>query len=173
VLARTPPANSPGVYTWPNHYSSTPLHLKFLRGSESQYDEWIDPRGPPPPLGPDEVPCMQNATVVGTDPATKPISIGPPRNRKEALLSEWWKGYYNAEKDEMKSHMENKTWVLIPRSQVPILRDRWAYDDKLAPGGKVIERFKARLTAMGCFQKAGVDYTDTYASVMSTRMFRY
>ena len=47
-MARTPPANSPGVYTWPNHYSSTPLHLKFLRGSESQYDEWIDPRGPPP-----------------------------------------------------------------------------------------------------------------------------
>ena len=77
----------------------------------------------------------------------------------------------------MKSHFENKTWILVPRSQVPdgvpILRDRWAYDDKLAPGGKVIERFKARLTAMGCFQKAGVDFTDTYASVMSTRMFRY
>jgi hypothetical protein len=26
---------------------------------------------------------------------------------------------------------------------------------------------------MGCFQKAGVDYTDTYASVMATRTFRY
>ena len=26
---------------------------------------------------------------------------------------------------------------------------------------------------MGCFQKAGIDYTETYASVMSTRMFRY
>jgi hypothetical protein len=55
---------------------------------------------------------------------------------------------------------------------VPILRDRWAYDDKLAPGGKIIERFKARLTAMGCFQKEGIDFTDTYASVMATRTFR-
>ena len=65
----------------------------------------------------------------------------------------------------MKSHKDNGTWILVPRTQVPvgvpILRDRWAYDDKLAPGGKIIERFKARLTAMGCFQKAGIDYTAT------------
>ena len=77
----------------------------------------------------------------------------------------------------MESHKKNKTWILCPRSDVPagvpILRDRWAYDDKLAAGGKTIERFKARLTAMGCFQKAGVDYTDTYASVMATRTFRF
>ena len=92
-------------------------------------------------------------------------------------MSPWWNGYYEAELCEMKSHKDNGTWILVPRTQVPvgvpILRDRWAYDDKLAPGGKIIERFKARLTAMGCFQKAGIDYTDTYASVMSTRMFRY
>ena len=76
----------------------------------------------------------------------------------------------------MESHFKNGTWVLKPRSEVPagvpVLRDRWAYDDKLAPGGKSIERFKARLTAMGCFQKEGIDYTDTYASVMCTRTFR-
>ena len=28
--------------------------------------------------------------IVPTDPATKPISIAPPRNRKEALTSPWW-----------------------------------------------------------------------------------
>jgi hypothetical protein len=116
------------------------------------------------------------AKVVGSDPATKPISVPPPRNRKEALSSPWWAGYHAAECAEMASHDKNGTWVLKPRSEVPagvpILRDRWAYDDKLAPGGKHIERFKARLTAMGCFQKEGIDYTDTYASVMSTRTFR-
>ena len=61
----------------------------------------------------------------------------------------------------MASHEKNGTWILesvkVPAG-VPILRDRWAYDDKLAPGGKVIERFKARLTAMGCFQKEGIDF---------------
>jgi hypothetical protein len=64
----------------------------------------------------------------------------------------------------MQSHEKNGTWELRPRSEVPpgtpVLRDRWAYDDKLSAGGASIERFKARLTAMGCFQKAGVDYTD-------------
>jgi len=111
-----------------------------------------------------------------TDPATKPISIPPPKNRKEAMASPWWAGYFKAEQTEMASHVANGTWRLVPRSEVPvgvpILRDRWAYDDKLTPGGKSIERFKARLTAMGCFQKEGIDYTDTYASVMSTRSFR-
>ena len=76
----------------------------------------------------------------------------------------------------MQSHEKNGTWRLCPRSEVPpntpVLRDRWAYADKLEPGGKSIERFKARLTAMGCFQKEGIDYSETYASVMSTRTFR-
>src|SRR3954451_5953059 len=115
--------------------------------------------------------------IVPTDNSTKPVSLGPPRNRKEALLSPWWEGYSEAEKLEMASHAKNGTWILCPRSQVPlrtpILRDRWAYDDKLSVGGGKIERFKARLMAMGCFQKAGIDYTDTYASVMATRTFRF
>jgi hypothetical protein len=113
---------------------------------------------------------------VPTDPATKPISIPAPKNRKEALQSPWWEGYHAAEYVEMESHIKNGTWKLCPRSEVPpgtpVLRDRWAYDDKLSAGGKSYERFKARLTAMGCFQKEGVDYFDTYASVMSTRTFR-
>lgn len=97
--------------------------------------------------------------IVPTDPRTKPITISPPRNRKEALLSPWWKGYYEAELSEMKSHEKNGTWQLVERSSVPegypILRDRWVYDDKLAAGGEENERFKARLTAMGTVKKKG------------------
>ena len=89
--------------------------------------------------------------LVATDPGTKPISISAPCNRKEALTSPWWKGYYQAELAEMDSHAKNGTWKLVPRCDVPtgatVLRDRWAYSDKLAPNGNKIERFKA----MGCF----------------------
>ena len=112
-----------------------------------------------------------HAKIVPTDPSTKPISIPPPKNRKEALVSPWWEGYHAAEFVEMESHKKNGTWKLCPRSDVPpgtpVLRDRWAYDDKLSAGGKSYERFKARLTAMGCFQKEGVDYFDTYASPLA------
>ena len=123
--------------------------------------------------------CATPATsipIVGTDPATKPVSIPAPANRREALKSPWWQGYYNAELVEMQSHAKNGTWKLVPRSEVPpgyaILRDRWAYSDKLTPNGVVVGLFKARLTAMGCFQQPGKDYTDTYASVMTTHTFR-
>ena len=49
--------------------------------------------------------------VVSTDPKTKPLSIPPPKNRKEALASPWWDGYHKAEQIEMESHAENGTWV--------------------------------------------------------------
>ena len=75
----------------------------------------------------------------------------------------------------MKSHADNGTWKLIPPSEVQpgctVLRDRWAYSDKLGPDGEVIG-FKGRLTVMGCIQCYGQDYTETYASVMTTRTFR-
>lgn len=119
--------------------------------------------------------AKEQVQCVSHDPKSKPTSIPAPRNRKEALQSLWWDGYYQAELTEMKSHHANGTWKLVPPEQVPanctVLKDRWAYDDKIGEDGK-IERFKARLTAMGCFQKAGVDYYDTYASVMNTRTFR-
>ena len=83
------------------------------------------------------------AQLVANDPSTKPISIPAPCNRKEALTSPWWKGYYEAELAEMESHAKNGTWKLIPRSEVPsgatILRDRWAYSDKRAPKGNKIQ----------------------------------
>ena len=114
--------------------------------------------------------------IVPTDATTKPLSVPAPCNRKEAMASPWWKGYYQAELVEMESLRKNGTWRLIPRSEVPrgvnVLRDRWAYSDKLGLGGAANEKFKARLTCMGCFQRAGVDYTETYASVMNTRTFR-
>lgn len=97
-----------------------------------------------------------------------------PRNRREAMNSDYWSDYYAAEQEEMQNHTKNLTWHLVPRSQVPkgatILRTKWVYDDKKGPDGSIV-RFKARLTAMGCFQKAG-DYFETFASVMRTKTFR-
>src|SRR5690349_15816456 len=93
------------------------------------------------------VPATSNPVVkvIPTDPTTKPLSIPAPRNRKEALASPWWPGYYQAELLEMDSLRKNGTWQLRPRSEVPrgtnVLRDRWAYSDKLSNGGNSIEKF--------------------------------
>src|SRR5438132_3954042 len=47
--------------------------------------------------------------VIPTDPTTKPLSIPAPRNRKEALVSPWWPGYYQAELLEMDILRKNGT----------------------------------------------------------------
>ena len=44
-------------------------------------------------------------------------------------------------------------------------------EKKKGPDGE-IARFKARLTVMGNFQREGIDYFDTFASVMQTKTFR-
>jgi len=93
--------------------------------------------------------------------------------------SPYRQGYYDAECIEMDTHKNNGTWELVPRSSVPagvrIMPTRWVYDDKTeidSDGVLYIAKFKARLTAMGNFQKPGVDFSDTFASVMRAQTFR-
>ena len=112
---------------------------------------------------------------VPLDPFDKPISIPPPKTFREAKLSPWWPEYLKASQAEYDGHIENKTWVLVPRSSVPpdknILRGKWVLDDKRGEDGKIL-RFKARFVAMGFTQKEGVDFKETFAGVMVAKSFR-
>jgi hypothetical protein len=98
-----------------------------------------------------------------------------PRNRKEAQASNYWPQYLDAEHEEMVNHQENGTGSLVSRHSVPkgaqFLRTKWVYDGKKGQDKKIV-RFKARLTAMGNFQRGGVDYFETYASMMRTKTLR-
>lgn len=66
-------------------------------------------------------------------------------------------------------------WKLIPRHErtagAKCLKAKFAYALKKDGQGKI--RFaKARFVAMGCFQTEGVDFEETFASVMSLKNFR-
>jgi histone deacetylase 1/2 len=83
-----------------------------------------------------------------------------------------WRG---AERIEFKALILNGTWVIVLRSSVPRGRIpiscRWVYKVKLNPDNTVA-RFKARLTARGFQQKAGIDYDETFAAVARMKSFR-
>ena len=109
------------------------------------------------------------------DPLNKPVGIPPPKTLREARLCPWWKQYKAAAQVEFDGHVKSKTWELVPRKSVPadrsILRGKWVFDDKRDEEGKLL-RFKARFVAMGFTQKAGIDYTETFAGVMVGKSFR-
>ena len=77
--------------------------------------------------------------------------------------------------EELQSHLDNGTWVLIPANQVPANRRRvgstWTYDIKRDGSGKII-RWKARLCAQGFTQEEGVDYFNTYSNTIRYETLR-
>ncbi|XP_020675353.1 uncharacterized protein LOC110094454 [Dendrobium catenatum] len=57
------------------------------------------------------------------------------------------------------------TWTLVsPPPDKPVLGCKWAYKIKLLPSGQV-ERYKARLVALGYNQQFGINYTETFSLV--------
>jgi len=81
--------------------------------------------------------------------------------------------YHESKKEELQSHAEKGTWVIVPVPEgVKPLTSRWVNTDKYGPDGEVIKQ-KSRLVARGFQQEEGIDYEETFASVVkpaSTRI---
>lgn len=70
----------------------------------------------------------------------------------------------SAVSDEIKSLIDNKTWIVVERPEkAKLLNSKWVFKKKDEPNGN--QRYKARLVACGYLQKAGVDYSETYSPV--------
>ena len=66
--------------------------------------------------------------------------------------------------DEVKSLMNNETWIVVERPPgAKLLSAKWVFKKKDEPNGDI--RYKARLVACGYLQKAGVDYNETFSPV--------
>lgn len=97
-----------------------------------------------------------------------------PSNVAEAINSPYAKQWTDAMSKEKHTLIEHNVYDEIPRTQAtkkPI-GSRWVFTVKYDKQGNVVE-FKARLVAQGFSQVYGIDYNETYCSVvqvMSTRM---
>jgi hypothetical protein len=81
--------------------------------------------------------------------------------------------YHEAKETELKSHAEKGTWQIVPTPKgVKPVTSRWVNTTKYGPDGQFIKH-KSRLVARGFQQEEGIDYEETFASVVkpsSTRI---
>jgi hypothetical protein len=87
-----------------------------------------------------------------------------PANYKEAMQSEQRDFWKEAMLDEMKSQIENNTWILVERpNNKKLINNRWVFTKKV--NSDKTERYKARLVIKGCSQVEGIDYVETFSPV--------
>ena len=89
-------------------------------------------------------------------------SISIPTSYTQAMEHEFWKKAMEA---ELQALEENHTWDIVscPPNVKPI-GSKWVYTVKLKSDGS-LDRYKARLVALGNKQEYGLDYEETFAPV--------
>ncbi len=96
-----------------------------------------------------------------------------PSNLYEATLSEKSEEWYSSIIEEFENLLRNEVWTFTKRKEgKKVIRSKWTFKTKLNKHGKVA-RYKARLVALGNYQRPGVDFDKTYSPVVkisTTRM---
>jgi hypothetical protein len=118
------------------------------------------------------------ATSRVLDQNGKPIrgsDVRIPRNRREMLRSKWKEFFLMVEMEEMAVLKAKGVIQEIPSEEVPKdalpIKTMWVYSVKTDHQGYVI-RFKARIVALGNYQRPGVDFRETFAPVARMSSFR-
>ena len=100
------------------------------------------------------------------------ISDPEPSSYREAMKSTDKEMWVEAMNKEISSLKENQTWDLtkLPKNR-KALRCKWVFRIKRNPDGTV-DKYKARLVAVGYSQKKGIDYDKTFSPVAKMSSIR-
>jgi hypothetical protein len=95
-----------------------------------------------------------------------------PRTVRQAQNDASWPEWEGAMLEEVDSLKQNKTWELVdPPKDRRILSGKWVFKLKRGPHGEVI-RHKARWVVRGFTQEEGIDYDETFASVVKPMSYK-
>ena len=95
-----------------------------------------------------------------------------PQTYEQAMNGPYREQWIKAMQEEMKSLSLNCTWEEVPRTQqMNVLSGKWVFKIKRGPNGE-ISRFKARWVVRGFEQQQGIDFSETFASVVRQKTYR-
>jgi len=100
------------------------------------------------------------------------IESNTPQTVKQARASPDWEQWKLAFRSELDAHTKNDTFTLgTPPPNRRILPTRWVTTIKRGPKGEVI-KYKARWVCKGFRQEQGIDYDETFASVVRATIIK-
>lgn len=95
-----------------------------------------------------------------------------PSTYTEALSSPESDKWQAAMQEELRSLHDAETWTLVDRRPgMKVIKSKWVYRIKRDENGE-IQRYKARLVAVGASQVQGIDYHETYSPVVKLTSLR-
>ena len=101
-------------------------------------------------------------------------SIEPyePKTYKQAIKCVDHRQWRTGMEDEIKSVNANYTYILVPLPPGRrALRAKWVFRIKRGPMGEIL-RYKARWVVRGFEQREGIDFNETFASVVKPMSYR-
>ena len=92
-----------------------------------------------------------------------------PKTYRTALADPNWR---RAMEEEFAALQANATWDLVPRpSKANVVTGKWIFRHKFKADG-TLDRYKARWVLRGFTQRPGVDYDETFSSVIKPATVR-
>jgi len=118
-------------------------------------------------------PLNQNAMLAYSFLGSISHAAGPsePPSYRHAKGDSDWPKWLEAMQSEHKSLTDNHTWSLMDRPNRKVLTGKWTYRLKRGANGEIL-RHKARWVARGFEQTDGVDYSETFASVVKPMSYK-
>ncbi|KAJ6047020.1 uncharacterized protein N7446_011854 [Penicillium canescens] len=111
------------------------------------------------------IPTLLTVAAEETEPSE-------PKNLHQAKNDTSWLEWKIAMLEEVNSLKQNKTWELVdsPKDR-RVLSGKWVFKLKRGPHGEVL-RHKSRWVVRGFTQEDGIDYDETFASVVKPMSYK-